>query len=363
MAIFGKRKPSAPPARSAPTERLFLGEDGVAAVSAAVGLPACLLDNATIGRHIVPTCAAVFSEGDLIIRHNVSPKPGLREWFDGDGITEGRYFAGLTELYRNPPRAVREPLDDLQRAVAALVARGIVFGEGPLPMSDLKPALPPLARVEGSQVVFGGHSGQGEYREQLDRPVRYLLAVEPGIRLMHVIDQQVELLSRPAFSYNYMCLASQPFAAQFLGNYLLLRARQVSGHDQMGEEMIDRGFVILGEGDLAASLARFVDLDRKIGETHGRVDLAFYTGSLLPYLTAEQARRILAHVHFLLRPGGALLIGFPIEPSYPGRLDMNELLAATVAAGFSPNDGSRVHVGTSNLANPGLPVYMFLRKT
>jgi hypothetical protein len=39
-----------------------------------------------------------------------------------------------------------------------------VFGEGPLPLSGIKPTVPPLARIDGADVVFGGNFGQGEYR-------------------------------------------------------------------------------------------------------------------------------------------------------------------------------------------------------
>jgi hypothetical protein len=338
---------------------LFLGDQGLVEVSEAVGFPATLLSNETIVKYIVPACTTVFAEGDIVIRHNNAPPPGLREWFGVDNLREGRFAAGLAELYWSPSTAVHEPLDTLQRALAAGLARGIVLGEGPLPLDGLKASLPPLARVEGEDLVFGGVDGQPIYRERLTGPVKYLLAIEPGIRLMHVIDKQVELLARPAFCFNFMCVFGRPFASQFLAQYLLLRAEQVSGIRGRGAEMVDRGFVIPAEGDIAERLNDFVRRDEEIGETHGRVDLVFQLGSRLPLLTPPEAQEILRKALFLLRPGGALLIGFPATPQPPGHISRAELDRCALEAGFTRSP--RLSMGAS-LSSPGLPVYSFFQK-
>jgi hypothetical protein len=338
---------------------LFLGDQGLVEVCQAVGFPAALLSNETIVKYIVPACATVFAEGDIVTRHNSAPPPGLREWFDEDDPLGSRFAAGLAELYWSPGAAVRGPLDTLQRALSALLAGGIVDGAGPLPCDDLKASLPPFARVDGKNLVFGGIDGQPTYRERLTGHVKYLLAIDPGIRLMHVIDEQVELLARPAFCFNFMCVCSRPFASQFLAQYLLLRAQQVSGIRNRGAEMVDRGFVIPAEGDIAECLGNFVRLDKEIGETHGRVDVAFQLGSRLPRLTSPQAREILQNAHFLLRPGGALLIGFPATPQPPGHISRAELDRCALQAGFAGS--SRLSVGAS-LTSPRLPVYSFFRK-
>lgn len=337
----------------------FLGDQGLVEVCQAVGFPAALLGNEAIVQYIVPACATVFAEGDIVIRHNNAPPPGLREWFGEDDLLEGRFAEGLAELYRSPGAAARGPLDTLQRALSALIARGIVHGEGPLPLDGLKASLPPFARVDGKDLVFGGIDGQPTYREHLTGHVKYLLAIDPGLRLMHVIDQQVELLARPAFCFNFICVFGRPFASQFLAQYLLLRAEQVSGIRKRGAEMVDRGFVIPAEGDIAECLRNFVRRDKEIGETHGRVDAAFQLGSRLPRLTPPQAREILGNVHFLLRPGGALLIGFPSTPQPPGHIARAELDQCALQAGFVGNP--RLSVGAS-LTSPRLPVYSVFRK-
>ena len=349
----------APAAPAAASERLFLGDNGVEAICAAIGFPSGLLDNATIIGYILPACAGVFAEGDLVVRPNTPPEGPLAEWFGERDFAEGRFFGGLTRLCRDPGD-VASPLEDLQRAVAALVARG-VFGEGPLPLGGVKPTLPPLARIDGADVVFGGNFGQKEYREHLDDRVNLVLAIEPGIRVLHVIDQQVDLLTRPAFSYSYIFASDQPFACQFLANYLMLRADRQSSYIGMRDQMIDRGFVTLAEGDITASLDRFIELDRSLGDTHGRIDVAFFAGSRLPRLSQERARSILEGARFLLRPGGGLLLGFPTQPHEPGQLDRDELAAAAQAAGFTA-EGSRIHRGPANVANPRLPLYSFHRK-
>jgi hypothetical protein len=363
MPFFNRKNqpsPVAPAAPAAPSGRLFLGDNGIEAVCARIGFPSGLLDNATIIGCILPACAAVFAEGDLAVRLGAPPEGRLGEWFGGHDITESRFFDGLTRLCRNEGGEVAGPLEDLQRAVAALVARG-AFGEGPLPLGGIKSTLPPLARIDGADVVFGGIFGLDEYREHLDDRVNHVLALEPGIRALHVIDQQVDLLTRPAFSYSYIFASDQPFACQFLANYLMLRADRQSSYHAMRDQMIDRGFVTLAEGDITASLDRFIELDRSLGDTHGRVDVGLFTGSRLPRLSRERARRILERVHFLLRPGGGLLLGFPAEPREPGQLALDELTAAAQTAGFSAHR-SRLHRSPANLANPRLPVYSFCRK-
>jgi hypothetical protein len=156
-----------------------------------------------------------------------------------------------------------------------------------------------------------------------------------------------------------MCVCSQPFTSQFLAQYLLLRARQVSGIGSLGMEMVQRGFVIPAEGDIADCLRNFVRRDEEIGERHGRVDLAFQAGARLPRLTPGQAQEILRNTHFLLRPGGALLIGFPVTPQPPGHISRAELDSCALQAGFTGNP--RLSVGAS-LANPRLPAYSFFRK-
>jgi hypothetical protein len=338
----------------------FLGDSGIEAVCASVGFPAGLLNNDTIIQYILPGCAAVFAGGDLVVRHNNPPAPQLTEWFGEHDITEGRFFDALARLCRSPADDVAGPLEELQRAVAALFARG-VFGEGPLPLGGLKPTAPPLARIDGSDVVFGGIFGLDEYREHFDNRVETVLAIEPGIRVMHVIDQQVDLLTRPAFSYSYIFASEQPFACQFLANYLMLRADRQSTYTGMRDQMIERGFVTLAEGDITASLDRFIELDKSLGDTHGRVDVALFVAARLPRLSEQRARRILERIHFLLRPGGGLLVGFPAEPWEPGQLGLDELSDAARLAGFTAA-GTRIHRSPANLTNLRLPVYSFHRK-
>src|SRR5437879_6487978 len=174
MPLFGKRKQSG--AAGSPGSQLFMQEDGIVDVCLAAGLPAELLDNDTIVRYVVPACAAVFSDGDLAGTHNHPPEPHLREWFGEHDIVDGVFCRRLAELILVPPAAVQGPLDNLQRRIAVSFARGVVHGEGPMPVKGLQQALPPLARVEGADVMFG----PGDYRERLDRPIQYLLAIDPG---------------------------------------------------------------------------------------------------------------------------------------------------------------------------------------
>lgn len=76
-----------------------------------------------------------------------------------------------------------------------------------MPFKGFKASLQPLTRIDGRKLVFGGVDGQRTYRERLTGDVKYLLAIDSGLRLMHIIDEQVKLLARPAFCFTFMCEA------------------------------------------------------------------------------------------------------------------------------------------------------------
>jgi hypothetical protein len=119
--------------------------------------------------------------------------------------TAGRSFTGRPVPNPQPPSAPAGTRRQLNH--------GAAHDQGPLPIGGLKPTVPPSGRIDGEEVSFGGNYDQPGYRERLAGPVKYLLAIEPGMRLMHVIDQRAELLARLACCFSFMCAASRPFAA------------------------------------------------------------------------------------------------------------------------------------------------------
>ena len=70
---------------------------------------------------------------------------------------------------------------------------------------------------------------------------------------------------------------------------------------------------------------------------------------------------MLADIHFLLRPGGALLMGFAPLHHPPQHAAIDELIRLALRAGFSGR-GARLHIGSSNLVNHALPLFTFYGK-
>ncbi|MBO0798012.1 MAG: hypothetical protein J2P31_04245, partial [Blastocatellia bacterium] len=90
-------------------------------------------------------------------------------------------------------------------------------------------------------------------------------------------------------------------------------------------------------------------------------DIVFYLDLSPPQLDRDTALLILSNAYTLLRHGGVLLLGFPLTESSDEHVSMLDLVKMARSASFV-SSRSRFHLGTSNWANPELPVYAFLVK-
>lgn len=335
-------------ARKPPEERIFLEEYGIFDICKTVRLPPELITSEILFKYILPSLVEVYSDGQMKFMHPPQ-KEALQTWFGEQKLNQGCFVPRLEELRRRQPDHAQ--LKDLQVAAADLFARNLVHGEGPFGRLEFEDLVPSIMRIDGNRICFGGHFGQDEYSERLERPIRNVLAIEPGIAAKHTIDQQLTLHSTPSV-FQYHTNSQNTFIANFLMYYWVLRVSQVCPEKlkQWMEHQIFRSF----EG-------QFADMtDKMIAANRYSYDLVVYASYQFAKLDATASKEVLANAYRLLRLGGALLLGFPLATP-PSHVSMTDLLGMALAAGF-PKSGFRMHIGTSNLSNPDLPGYVVIFK-
>jgi hypothetical protein len=339
-------------------EQLLYQEEGLVALCQSFGMPAELITNHVLVNFVFPSFVDVYSEGDLQLSHPVPKDPRLTPWFGEREVKDGRFARQLEDLHQREPGHVI--LANLQRAFALSLARCAVEGGGPFTPSNLAAARPPIARIDKSEVVFGGNYGQDAYRESLGRPIRNVLAIGPGVRGTHAIDDQLKLRGQPGL-FRYHAISQHRLMAQFLVFYLVLRARQLTGNDALVQAWAQSSVSDSKQGDASAVTQTIVEANRGLGQKHGDLDVALYTGYVSPKLTRKSTQPMMANICWLLRPGGALVLGFPPEATAEGRASMIDLMSMALAAGFSKKR-PQTHLGTSNMSNPKLPIYTLFFK-
>jgi hypothetical protein len=329
-------------------------------VCAAAGLPTTQLTDERIIQLVLPACIAAFSGGELQMTYGTELPPDLRELFGRQDCTEGKFYENLLALWRQPPDSLVRDLSALQAMVGNQLAAGFLEDDAAIRVRESDTVGPRLARIEGMEIVFGGAYGQGEYREPLEAPVHYLMQLEPGVGLRHTLNEQLELVRRSAVPFNYVCVSDCPFTTQFLSSYLELRSRRAVGSDRLSREMVEAGVVVLAKGPLVRCMDAYVERNRAMGRPHGPIDAIVFVGVEPPRLALDEAQAVFRAAQFLLRPGGVFLVGFPPGATQSGQVAVEDLVGAGFAAGFSP--ASKSHIGTSNLVNPGLPIFTLFRK-
>jgi hypothetical protein len=340
------------------SEELVFQEEGLVSLCQDFGLPAELITNHVLINFVFPSFVNAYSEGDLRLSHPVPKDPRLSLWFGERDVRDGRFACQLEDLRRRDPH--HAVLAKLQRAFALSMARCAIDGGGPFTPSNLAQDRPPIARIENSDVVFAGNYGQDTYRESLNATIRNVLAIEPGVRGAHAIDDQLKLRGQDGI-FRYYAISQHRLMSDFLTFYFVLRARHLTGSDALAQAWAQYSLSISREGDPAAVTQTMVDANRQLGRKHGDLDLALYTGYVSPRLTPKLTQAMMENVLWLLRPRGALLIGFPPDATSAGCASMIDLIKMSLAAGF-PTTGVHAHCGTSNLSNPKLPFYSFLYK-
>ena len=333
-------------------EQIYLEEYGAVSICRAIGMPAELITSEIIFNYVVPSIVQVYCDGELEFTHPA--KTGLLStWFGEQDLKKGCCVPLLEDLRRREPED-NPALLNLQRISAEVFARNLVYGSGPFGPLEFDELCPSVTRIDDYRVYFAGHFGQDEYCEKLARPIRNILAIEPGVHAKHTVDQQLKLYNSDSL-FQYHAVTQNEFIGNFLMGYHVLSAKQVfTNYEHELRESMERLMFRPFAGQ-AEKLTR-----EMIAANRYSYDLVVYASYQQPKLDAMASKEVLANAYQLLRPDGALMLGFPTT-SPPGHVSMADLMYMAMAAGF-PGHKSRLHIGSSNLSNTNLPGYAFMFK-
>jgi hypothetical protein len=341
--------------RSSNTDKIFLEEEGIVQFCKGLGMPDALITGENVLSYFLPCFVEVYTEGDLQNHHSPPEDLRLVEWFGYHHFGEARFVSELLAL-RDGKRKI-DGVDDvpIQRAFGVTFAYNVVEGAGPLSPFDPMATIPPLVYIEGTDVVFGGNFGQGQYRERLNRPIKSVMAFDPGVRAIHTIDQQLKLRNDTSL-FQYTTINPHPFITRFFSNYVMLKARRLTGNDRLIRAWEAQEIYKHMEGDIATITHAIIEGHRQRKQPCDFLDLVIYTRLIPPRIDRASAQQALRNAYHLLRPGGALLLGFPLTEGAKEHVSMHDLIKMAPLAGFV-SGRSRLHAGASSINNPKLPVY------
>jgi SAM-dependent methyltransferase len=333
---------------------IFLRDQGMVQLCQGLGMPTALITTFTTAI-CVPSCfLEVYTDAQAQGHHQPFDDRELIAWFGDRHYADGLFVQRLAEVRDGTRRLDQVDLYALQATIGVLFAHHLVTGEGPFPLVNPRESFPALARVERDTVVFGGHFGQGAYHEQLGRPIKRVLDLDPGLGAVNMMDDYLALARRePAAVFQYVTINRYPFLGHLIMNYLKLRGQQLTGNHDLVKGLVTHELVLSIEGDLAVNAQ---DLAEAVP---GKFDLVLYLSYRASHLAIAQAEPLMRSIYQLLAPGGAVLLGFPLSEVLPGKAAFTDLAEAVLKAGFVEG---RTHIGTSNIANERLPVFLFATK-
>ena len=338
--------------------KIFMQNEGMIQLCQGLGMPGDLITEEVVTNY-VPSCfVEVYLNGELQTHHAPLQDRRLVNWFGERDFCTGQFVQHLAELRDGKRHIDGVDIVSFQRAMAALFARKLANGE----VAAFEPgkAIPPSpVRIEGADVIFGGNFGQGEYREQLSRPIKYALALDPGIRAIHVINGQLRILAtEPASLFQYSVINRHPFIAELLVDYLISRCRQLTGDDQLAHTLIENNAFVTMYGDIATETRHMIEREQQLNQTAGYLDLVIFAHYMLPQIDVTSTQNVLENVYQLLSPGGALLLGFPLVDGPTGRANVMDLMQAAKRSGFSAGP-THIYAGASNMSNLRFPLFSF----
>ncbi|MBO0798011.1 MAG: hypothetical protein J2P31_04240, partial [Blastocatellia bacterium] len=229
-------------------------DEGLVTLCRELGLPGDLIDGETMSLYVLPCLVQVYTDGEFRTNHAPPEDQRLVEWFGHRDFEDGSFLRELAAVRDGMRRVERLDMIGFQRALAASFAHHLVTGEGPFPEFS-RTTSTAIARIDGADLFFGGKYGQGEYRERMDRPIKHVLALDPGVRAVHTIDQVLRLRANdPASLFRYRTISRRAFIAQLLIEYFRFCSRGSNGETD--------GIYQSLEGDIASVTQTIIDGNR-----------------------------------------------------------------------------------------------------
>jgi len=341
---------------------ILLPDKGMVQLCKSLGMPDDLITAKNVFVYVPCSFVEVYTDGELQTHHAPPHDRRLIEWFGHRDFGEGRFVKELVAVRDEKRQLDGVDLAAIQGGIAFAFAQHLVTGKGVFPVFDPRQLIPSPVRIEKNRLYFGGNYGQGEYCEQLNRTVDSILALEPGIRAINNIDQLLLLSqTKPVSLFQYATISSYPFIARLLPHYLLAKSKQLVGDETLALTLEKHDVYKSLQGEVADVTQSLVKEHRKRNQPTEFLDLVLYTSYLPPRIDVPGVQQLMKNVYQLLRPGGALLVGFPLMDSTPGPISLKDLMEAALSAGFLSEHGN-VHMGTSNIANARLPLFIFFVK-
>ena len=341
---------------------ILLRDKGMIQLCKSLGMPNDLITAENVFVYVLLCFVEVYTNGELQTHHAPPHDQRLIEWFGHRDFGEGRFVKELVAVRDEKRQIDGADLVAIQGGIAFAFAQHLVTGKEYFPVFDPRQLIPSPVRIEENRLYFGGNYGQGEYCEQLSRTVNSVLALEPGIRAINNIDQLLLLSQiKPVSLFQYATISRYPFIARLLPYYLLAKSKQLAGDETLALTLEKHDVYKSLQGEVADVTQSLVEGHRKRNQPTEFLDLVLYTSYLPPRIDVPSAQQLMKNVYQLLRPGGALLIGLPLMDSMPGLISLKDLMEAAVSAGFLSERG-HVHIGTSNVADMRLPLFVFFIK-
>ena len=239
----------------------------------------------------------LFSDGEIVTYTLNKPPFGTPE------DRHGEFYIRMVSLRE---RALTEPGSKLDKEINKLARFcGEVYAgeaaEGKLPMgasSEVKAAID----SEGPSINYAG------YRIAMSgRPI--IVDIGPGVSGRQFIELQASLLDQGQI-FQYLAISNGPFVSQFLleyGKHVFNRNPKLQG---IFDRIMEQGYFIGREDGFSSAFAELLSTPQPSGR-HDFADVVICNG--LGGVDGEELRDGLSQVHRLVKPGGHLLLGSPVE--------------------------------------------------
>lgn len=315
--------------RSYPPEEIF-GREGIL-LCHSLGMPLKLITAKSMLTGMYPTFVEIFSDGDVSASFPKTASDRTSDeilWFGQEAIRDGLFYQQMNNIFHGSLETTlpARVFDHVQKKTGAIFARNLVENT---PLRLPGTVIPPsFAEIDWNEVLFLGPTStiNTSYREHqgiLDRPIRTVMEVNPGVRAIHTLDGIMTGLVKknPNVLASYTTINNSLFDTTLAVEYLRARTDALTEGENpdcseldkqtnwnfLNERVLTPKYPAL-QGDPVAVTSELV----RNPQNHGKADVILHT-RFTPMDNRQEAEQLLQNYITLLRPGGGLLLGTPIS--------------------------------------------------